>query len=60
VLAVVLSLPTVAFASSSKGEGNDRERAPITRVIKKIQKFFGVTPNDDGLQVPVPAPPPRP
>lgn len=56
VLAVVLSLPTVVLAAP-QGRERDRESGPIVRVIKKIQKFLGVTTNDDGLQVPIPGPP---
>ena len=57
-LAVVLSFPTVALAAS-QGRERDRDRGAIARVIKKIQKIFGVTPTDLPMP-PLPGDPPKP
>lgn len=55
VLAVALSLPSVAIASPFERE-HPRDRRDIVRIIKKIQKLFGISTNDD---LPLP-PPPKP
>ena len=54
-LAVVLFLPPVALAAS-QGRDSDRDAGAIVRIIKKIQKVFGVAPNDDIPTPPVPKP----
>jgi len=60
VLAVALSLSSVATASP-KQQDRGRERiGRIIQVITKIQKLFGISTNDDLPQPPIPAPPPPP
>lgn len=54
VLIAALSLPSVALASPLYERDRGRDPNPIIRIIKKIQKIFGVTSNDD---VPVPPKP---
>lgn len=45
-LAVALSLSTVVAAAPGNRD-EQRERSPFVRVIKKIQKFFGIAVHDD-------------
>lgn len=55
VLTVLLSFPAASsFAAGRDTRDRDRsrDRDPIVRIIKKIQKVFGITSNDD-----IPSPP---
>jgi len=56
-LAVVLSLPTAAFAASQTRE-LDRSRGPFTKIIKKIQKLVGISTNSEIPSPPLPEPKP--
>lgn len=60
VLAVALSLPVFAAASPDTLRRDRDQIDRIVRVIKKIQRIFGVSKNDDLPQPPVPTPPPPP
>ncbi len=59
VLAVALALPTAVSARPQERDHIGRYRQ-IVDVIKKIQKLFGVSANDDIPIPPVPTPPPPP
>jgi hypothetical protein len=54
-LAAALSLPSVAAAAPRFHEDRDFSDR-IVRVIRTIQKFFGVTSNVDGATPPLPPP----
>lgn len=54
-LALALSLPSVA-APSKQDRERGRDKNEVVRVIKQIQRLFGISTNDD---LPLP-PPPRP
>lgn len=55
VLAVALSLPTVALAVPRERD-HAGQYEKIVRVIKKVQKLFGISTNDDIPIPPVPKP----
>jgi hypothetical protein len=57
VLALVLFLPSVALAAPLPEREIDRGRNPFATVIKKIQKIFRITINDD---IPIPPTPTNP
>jgi hypothetical protein len=57
VLAASLAIAPIAIASPQGRGGRDRDFGEkVVRIIKQIQKLFGVSSNDD---LPLP-PPPRP
>ena len=58
-LTVILSAAP-AIAAPSRDNSFDRERAPIVRILKRIAKFFGLTPTSEMPVGPVPAPTPGP
>lgn len=62
VLAVALAIPTAASAQPQERDHTRRQQqiANVTSFIKKIQKLFGVSTNDDIPIPPVPTPPPPP
>lgn len=45
VLAVVVSLPSVAFAGPQARDRGDK--GPIVRIVQKVRKFLGITTHSD-------------
>ena len=54
-LAIALSVPSVAAPMREERE-RGRDRSEIVRIIKKIQKLFGIATNDDLPLPPYPKP----
>ena len=57
-LAIALSVPPVAAAFPRQPEHGRDEITPIVHVIRKIQKLFGISTNEDLPQPPLPKPAP--
>lgn len=55
-VAVVLSLPSFAFAASPRERGGDK--GPVVRIVQKIRKFFGITTHEEFPSPPIPGPRP--
>jgi len=62
VLAATLSLSSAAIAAPRPRDRDGEKVDRLVQVVKKIQRLFGISSNDDGLvpPVPPPAPPPNP
>ena len=55
-LAAVLSLPPAVIAAPRDRDDDRTAGQRIVRIIKKIQKIFRLTPNDDALTPPISKP----